>query len=162
MRILLAVDKSDCSNAAARAVASQFAPQGNEVRVLYAADWERQLPPAYLFAQGQAGARAVVALQGEVLREAHDYVEGVAAPLRAAGFPVSVQVVSEGDARTVILDEAAKWPADLIVVGSHGRSGLDRFLLGSVSERVVRHAPCSVEVVRSRPSLSAAGVTAIQ
>jgi nucleotide-binding universal stress UspA family protein len=48
----------------------------------------------------------------------------------------------------VILDTAAKWHADLIVIGSHGRKGLDRFLLGSVSEAVARHAPCSVQIVR--------------
>src|SRR5579883_1346341 len=47
-----------------------------------------------------------------------------------------------------ILDEAAQWGADLIFVGSHGRHGLDRFLLGSVSEAVATHAKCSVEVVR--------------
>lgn len=40
------------------------------------------------------------------------------------------------------------WNADLIMLGSHGKRGLDRFLLGSVSEAVSRHAPCSVEIVR--------------
>jgi nucleotide-binding universal stress UspA family protein len=49
-----------------------------------------------------------------------------------------------------IIDHAAEWHADLIVAGSHGWEGLNRFLLGSVSESVVRHAPCSVEVVRTR------------
>jgi nucleotide-binding universal stress UspA family protein len=47
-----------------------------------------------------------------------------------------------------IVDRAAEWHADLIVLGSHGRHGLDRFLIGSVSEYVARHAPCSVEIVR--------------
>lgn len=51
--------------------------------------------------------------------------------------------------KNVILDEAANWHADLIVVGSHGRRGLDRFLLGSVSETVAIYAHCSVEVLRS-------------
>lgn len=52
--------------------------------------------------------------------------------------------------KTVILDEAEYWHADLIVVGSHGRRGLDRLLLGSVSEAVATYAHCSVEVIRSR------------
>jgi nucleotide-binding universal stress UspA family protein len=47
-----------------------------------------------------------------------------------------------------MLDGAAAWRADLIVVGSHGKTGLDRLLLGSVSEHIARHAPCSVEMVR--------------
>ncbi|MNL45759.1 Universal stress protein F [compost metagenome] len=49
----------------------------------------------------------------------------------------------------MILDEADKLKADLIIVGSHGRTGLQRFLLGSVSSAVVNHATCSVLVVKS-------------
>lgn len=55
-----------------------------------------------------------------------------------------------GTPEEAILDEAEKWDADLIVVGSHGFKGLDRFLLGSVSHDVAIHAPCSVEIVRSK------------
>jgi nucleotide-binding universal stress UspA family protein len=51
----------------------------------------------------------------------------------------------------MILDEAERWGADLIVVGSHGYRAWERFLLGSVSQAVVSHAKCSVEVVRCRP-----------
>jgi nucleotide-binding universal stress UspA family protein len=50
----------------------------------------------------------------------------------------------------VILDEAESWGADLIVVGSHGYRAWERFLLGSVSQSVVSHAKCSVEVVRCK------------
>ncbi len=51
-------------------------------------------------------------------------------------------------AKDAIIDTAQDWRADLIVVGSHGRRGLSRFLLGSVSQAVVAHAPCSVAVIR--------------
>lgn len=61
-------------------------------------------------------------------------------------------VVREGDPRSAIVDEAKEWGADLIVVGSHGRTGLTRWLLGSVAQAVVGHAPCSVEVIRERDS----------
>lgn len=55
----------------------------------------------------------------------------------------------EGDPKSQILDVAKEWKADMIVVGSHGRTGLNRFLMGSVSQGVVNHAHCSVEVVRA-------------
>jgi nucleotide-binding universal stress UspA family protein len=56
--------------------------------------------------------------------------------------------IAPGSPRTVILDEAEKWHADLIVVGSHGYRAWERFLMGSVSQAVVSHAKCSVEVIR--------------
>ena len=60
-------------------------------------------------------------------------------------------VLAPGSPRPVILDEAESWGADLIVLGSHGYSAWKRFLLGSVSQAVVSHAKCSVEVVRCAP-----------
>jgi nucleotide-binding universal stress UspA family protein len=50
----------------------------------------------------------------------------------------------------VIVEEASTWSADLIVMGSHGYTGLTRLLLGSVASYVVNHAPCSVEVARKK------------
>jgi len=57
----------------------------------------------------------------------------------------------EGDPRKMILDDAHRWQADLIVIGSHGRRGFSRILMGSVSEAVAIHSPCSVQIVK-RPS----------
>ena len=59
-------------------------------------------------------------------------------------------VLLPGPPRTLILDEAESWQADLILVGSHGYRAWERLLLGSVSQAVVSHAKCSVEVVRVR------------
>jgi nucleotide-binding universal stress UspA family protein len=67
--------------------------------------------------------------------------------LRPAGFNVTT-LVEEGHPVTKIIGHATAWKADLIVLGSHGRTGFDRLLLGSVSEGVARHAPCTVEIVR--------------
>jgi nucleotide-binding universal stress UspA family protein len=100
----------------------------------------------------------MLGIRDALIQDAESYVQSIAGRLRVAGFNAASEVRSTGDARLAILDAAAAWPADLIVLGSHGRSGLDRFLLGSVSEGVVRHATCSVQVVRrpraaaSRPS----------
>src|SRR5262249_34217112 len=65
---------------------------------------------------------------------------------------VITREVANGSAKDVILDEAEKWGADLIVLGSHGYKGWRRFLLGSVSHAVATHARCSVEIVRRRGS----------
>ena len=64
-----------------------------------------------------------------------------------------VTEVQVGKASDVILEEAEKWGADLIVLGSHGYRGFKRYLLGSVSQAVASHAKCSVEIVR-RPELA--------
>lgn len=63
------------------------------------------------------------------------------------GVPVNT-CEARGKAASAIVDEAAEWKADLIVVGSHGHGFWGRTLLGSVSDEVVHHAPCSVMVVR--------------
>jgi nucleotide-binding universal stress UspA family protein len=64
--------------------------------------------------------------------------------IRARGLKVTA-VLEIGDPKSKILDVAEEWHADLIVLGSHGRKGLNRFLMGSVSDAVARHACCSVE-----------------
>ena len=67
--------------------------------------------------------------------------------LRECGLRAHGRVL-EGDPREVLLDTARHEGADLIVVGSHGRSGLSKLVMGSVAAHVVTHAPCSVLVVR--------------
>ncbi len=56
--------------------------------------------------------------------------------------------VAEGQPAEIILKAAANWPADLVVMGSHGKSGLAKIVLGSVSEKIARDAQCSVEVIK--------------
>jgi nucleotide-binding universal stress UspA family protein len=60
---------------------------------------------------------------------------------------VTAKVLS-GSPKSVILDEAEAFGADLIIVGSHGLGVIERLLLGSVSQTVALHAKCSVEIVR--------------
>jgi nucleotide-binding universal stress UspA family protein len=86
-------------------------------------------------------------------KEAKGVVAQAAKTLADAGFAVTT-AIEEGVAKSVIVDAACRWPADLVVVGSHGRTGLARFLLGSVSEGVARYSPCSVLIVRTRPQAS--------
>lgn len=140
MKILLAIDDSEFSQRAAETLTTQFRPDGTEVRIIHVVEPFSVSPPP------QMDARYYPELNDQI-KESQDLVDRVAQTISEAGFQVSV-MVEKGDTRSAIVDQAAAWPADLILLGSHGRKGLNRFLLGSVSEAVVRHAPCSVEVVR--------------
>ncbi len=71
--------------------------------------------------------------------------------LRAALQPPPLEFVPLGRPAAEIVKAAQEWPADVIVIGSHGRAGVTRALLGSVAEAVMRHAPCPVLVVRAEP-----------
>jgi nucleotide-binding universal stress UspA family protein len=84
----------------------------------------------------------------EQFQNAQQTVDRAAAALKAAGFNAKGRVV-EAETRSGILDLASEWHADLIVLGSHGRKGLQRFMLGSVAESVARGAYCSVLIVRA-------------
>ena len=145
MRILLAVDGSEYSAAAAEAVAGRPYPPGTTVRVLSAV--ERVTPPAAEVWYDAGG--SLERTREELTRQAEQLAAGVAETMRASGLTAET-AVRDGDPRSVIVDEADEWGADLIVVGSHGYTGLKRWLLGSVAQSVVSHAPCSVEVVRRK------------
>jgi nucleotide-binding universal stress UspA family protein len=145
MNVLLPIDESSCSEAALNVVLNQFRPEGTFVRVLHVVDWPGQLPSALTFAEGPTAADCVLAAHTALRRRGSALVNRAATRLREAQFQASASVV-EGDARHAILEWAAEW-ADTIVIGSHGRTGLDRVLLGSVSAGVVRHAKCSVQIV---------------
>jgi nucleotide-binding universal stress UspA family protein len=140
VKILLATDGSKYSEAAAQFVAKQFRSQDHEIRVLSVVE------PISTAPISQMSPGYYPELEGQK-REAKALAEQTAKALAAAGFRVSASVAA-GDAKCMILDEAAEWPCDLIVVGSHGHKGLERFLLGSVSEAVAHHASCSVVIVR--------------
>ena len=145
MKILLAVDGSEHSAAAADAVAGRPWPPGTTMRVLSAV--ERVTPPAAEVWYDAGG--SLERTREELTRRAELLTAGVADTLRAGALTAET-AVREGDPRSVIVDEAEEWGADLIVVGSHGYTGLKRWLLGSVAQSVVSHAPCSVEVVRRK------------
>jgi nucleotide-binding universal stress UspA family protein len=67
--------------------------------------------------------------------------------------------VVQGPASQCIAQKASDWGADRIVMGSHGRTGLDKFMMGSVAEGVLLRAPCSLEIVKSAHHASATEVT---
>jgi nucleotide-binding universal stress UspA family protein len=130
-----------------RQVAGRFAPAGTQVRVVHAVEWMREMPLCLQYGEGPAAGHDVVESRNRSFERAESLVEKIAVRLQSAGFSVSVST-PDAEPRHGIVDEARRWNADLIVMGSHGRSGFDRLLLGSVAEGVLRHAPCSVEIVR--------------
>jgi nucleotide-binding universal stress UspA family protein len=143
MKILLAVDGSRFSDAAVEAVMRHAPPQDTEVRVLHVVE-----PPSLMVSREmRARDPHFKELWQETEQQAEAMVRKAAEPLRAKGLRVST-AVEKGDPKSRIIDVAAKWNADLIVLGSHGRRGVERFLMGSVAENVTRYASCSVAVVR--------------
>jgi universal stress protein A len=142
MKILLAIDESIFSQAATKVVVQQMRPGQTELCVLHVVEPLSNFPYVY---KGQAV--NLKALQQERVREGRELVQRVGQLLSKAGFKVQ-RVVEEGDPRSAIIDQAARGKADLIIVGSHGKKGLSRFMLGSVAEYVARYARCSVMIVR--------------
>ena len=148
MKILLAVDGSEGSKNAAESVARRPWPEGTEVRVLSVVELALSgLQAAFeipiLDASRLESQRAAAMERSQkAIADAHELLE--AAGLRTSES-ISVLVAAPKD---IILEEASSWGADLIVLGSHGHGGALRFLLGSTSEAVARHAECSVEIIR--------------
>lgn len=155
MRILLATDGSPFSEVAVNELATRVWPAGTEVKVLDIAHPLPCIPEPTLVGVGvyyesveeeQVRAKQAVASAEKLLAE------------KAPNLQVTSEVL-EGSPKKLIVEEAERWQADLILVGSHGYGPVRRFLLGSVAQAVALHAPCSVEIVRSRTHLAAANAT---
>ncbi|HYL65349.1 MAG TPA: universal stress protein [Candidatus Methylomirabilis sp.] len=134
MRILLGFNGSELSKEALRAVIREHQPEKTRVKVLYLVpvdEWDGKGSQPRLL------------------------VEGAGRELAKAGFKVETEVM-KGTSSGSICEAAEAWKADLIVLGWHGRSTIERMLYGSVPYAVVHHAPCSVELVRTRQHSAAA------
>jgi nucleotide-binding universal stress UspA family protein len=150
VKILLAVDGSEPSESAARELQARPWPAGTRVRVLHV------LPPPMFGTTGSTSSTATMGptspdagldTERALAERATAKSRAIAEQLKAAGIDTEFKQ-REGDVSPSIVDEAKEWAADLIVMGSHGYTGLKRLLIGSVAQAVVSHAPCSVEVVR--------------
>ena len=139
MKVLMAVDDSPFSEQVLQAAITQFRPEQTEVLVFHVLQPIAPPPP-----QMSPGYAPELEPEKKLARE---LVERIAEKLRSSGFKATSHL-EIGDTRETIIDEAADCGADLIMVGSRGRKGLPRLLLGSVAESVARHAKCSVEIVR--------------
>jgi nucleotide-binding universal stress UspA family protein len=145
MKVLLGIDGSQSSEATLQALVAMARPQETEVRILHVVE----LWPVHV--HSSEWDRELSVPRRATWTRAEETVARAARTLENAGFSVTT-AVKEGDPRKELIDAASEWHADLIMVGSHGRTGLDRLLMGSVSEAVARHAPCSVQIVRISPA----------
>jgi nucleotide-binding universal stress UspA family protein len=144
MHVLVPTDGSDCAEAALRAVAARPWPEGTEIRVIC-------VPEVPVLAGAYPYYPPELVLEVAATNDAHarEAVQKGASILRKAGLCVMEEVLEPRESPVrAVMGMADLWNADLIVLGSHGRRGFDRYVMGSVSESVALHAHCSVEVVR--------------
>jgi nucleotide-binding universal stress UspA family protein len=141
-KVLCPVDFSDPSREAMHFAVDLAQRYGAEVVLLHVYQ-----VPAYAFPEGMvlAGPDVLANLVDRIARTLAAWREDAAG--RAAGLTVAAETAM-GVAHTEILRVARERKADLIVVGTHGRTGLAHVFLGSVAERVLRTAPCPVLTVR--------------
>lgn len=140
--ILVPVDGSDTAKQAVEKAAGLAGAFQSQVTVIYVID-----PYAFTglgsdFAYGQAEYLSAATAEAKIATEA------ARARLTQAGVPVTTRVVEAHAAWRGILEAAQAAQADLIVMGSQGRRGLEKIMLGSVAQRVIEHAHVSVLVVR--------------
>jgi len=146
MRILITTDGSDFSIAAVEKCCELVVePEDTAIKIVSV--YEFTLPLDVFPAPTDLSER----LENSARGQAEEFAEQAAAIIRKA-FPIAeidltIQV-SMGTPGEILLATAKEWSADLIVVGSHGRGFWGRMLLGSVTDALVHHAPCSVLVVR--------------
>lgn len=147
MKILVAVDDSTCSAFAVDSVAERSWPKDSEVRVITVME---PLLAQYSFA-GAYVIDSIMEAEKQVTEHCKQFVHEYRARLipRFGESKVSGDVI-QGFIADSIIEEAQRWEADLIVVGSHGRKGIQKFLLGSVAEKVASHAPCSIEIMKHK------------
>jgi nucleotide-binding universal stress UspA family protein len=144
MRIVLAVDGSPCADEAVKFVTQRRWSPGDTFLVLSIVE---PLPREYSFLQNEDSRHT--AFDEQIENRVRGIADSYSNRLRQSlpENPVS-NMVATGPAAPTIVNCARDWSADLIIVGSHGRKGMSKLLLGSVAEDVMRLAPCSVQIVR--------------
>jgi nucleotide-binding universal stress UspA family protein len=151
MKILIAIDGSECSATAFRSVAERAWPAGTEFRLITVLE---SLFSEYALGGGYAFEK-IYENQTLMIKDARKFLDDKIDDMRAIFGQSSVtQVLFEGSVPNAIIDEAKRWDADLIVLGSHGRKGLQRFLLGSVAEKVASYCTCSVEIIKDKTAVA--------
>lgn len=144
-KILVPVDFSDGSSAAVDHACMLAAALQAEVQVVHAFDVPTFVPPHVVVMMGEIDAPLSEHAERHAKQQLEGFLERCKVP---AGIRLSSHVTFGPPAATV-LDVAERGGFDLIVLGTHGRTGLPRLLMGSVAEKIVRGAGCAVLTVRA-------------
>jgi nucleotide-binding universal stress UspA family protein len=148
-RILLATDGSEEADLASRTAAELAESTGSELHVLYVGEAANPYVEVVELAGDEAvNPRLEAELKRQFERQAREVLDEEAESVRAAGGTVAQAYLRMGKADYEVVALAEEIGAGLIVMGSRGRGGIRRALMGSVSDSVVRHAHCPVLVVR--------------
>jgi nucleotide-binding universal stress UspA family protein len=146
MKILLPIDGSSYSAAAVAEVSQRPWPPNTEVRIITV-----DPPLDANLLRGGAPTLFDELVQRQRAEAMQHLANATAVIKQKAPSLLVTPILREGYPKEVILDEAERWGADLIVVGTHGYGAIRRFFLGSVALAVATNAPCSVEIVRVPP-----------
>lgn len=140
-RILVPTDGSDAARGALQAAIELARAGGGRIRLMHALD-----ELAYL-----SNHQDVHRIVEQARVQARQVLDAGLQACQQAGVTADQRLVEQPGTRfgEAVAAEAGDWEADLVVIGSHGRRGLGRLLLGSGAEQVIRLAPCPVLVVRA-------------
>ncbi|HSN81866.1 MAG TPA: universal stress protein [Polyangiales bacterium] len=144
--ILVATDFSEISDEALRAAALYAKSFHARVLVAHVFDPTPNIPPV-VWSRPDLLERSIRVEIEDAIRET---LSGKTAEFLKGVPEVELSVIQHPSPGRALVELAEDEGVDLMILGSHGRSGLSRAFLGSVAERVVRHAPCPVLVVRGR------------
>ncbi len=141
-RILVPVDDSDTSRQALLEATRFCCDQHGKTRLVHVIDLAQ-------FTWGGAEFVDVGELQSTLRSAGRKVLDGAAALMQENGIEAETALIEiwGGAISSALSEDAKTWPADIIVMGSHGWTGLDHLLLGSVAEGVVRHAPVPVLII---------------
>lgn len=143
-RILVAIDGSVPSNRALREAIGLARDQMAQLRIVHVIE-----DPYAYYTEDSIPPETIAALEQTWRQVGQKILDQAADLARQEGIqPETTLLEQEERVSTVIVTEAARWHADLIVLGTHGRHGLEHLLLGSVAEGVVRTAPVPVLLLR--------------
>ncbi len=144
-RILVPVDGSATSKAGLREAITLAKGQGAQLQLVHVADQH------YIALMGIESSGAIGEMMESTKRAGRGILRNAEAAAQKAGVKASGVLLETvtGPAADPIVRQAKKWGADLIVLGTHGRRGVRRLLMGSDAEQIVRYAPVPVMLVRS-------------
>lgn len=144
-RVLVPLDGSEVAERAIKYAREITDPSEGQITLLSAIDVP-EYPASAFYPTVVAYEANHEVVTEQLVPQANEYLQKVAESLRKSGFRVNVETVID-EAASAILEKAKDLQVDVIVMSTHGRSGLSRWLFGSVANKVLSSSPCPVFIV---------------